>query len=108
MALEVLNQAVAPVMLERAILNSLPAKVAVVSPHGAILATNNSWDSFAHENGLSAFSLIGTKANYLDACRRAFRSGDKDAKTALDGIQDVLHGRRTFFQLEYPCQSATR
>ncbi len=93
-------------MLEQAILNSLPANIAVVNLDGTIVATNNSWDRFARENGLSALGPVGPEVNYLEACQRAFRSGDQDAKAASNGIQDVLTGRRAFFQLEYPCHSA--
>ena len=98
-------QAVEPDNFSESILNSLPANVAVLALDGTIVATNEAWNRFARENGDPPQNSIGPSANYLDACSRAAVRGEPYARTALDGIQSVLHGHEPFFQFEYPCHS---
>ena len=91
---------------QAAILNALPAHVALIGPDGVILTVNESWRRSA-----AASALIGLDAgvgqNYLDACDRA--SGDcyEEAQAAAIGIRRVLQGEARDFSLEYPCHSAT-
>lgn len=85
-----------------AILNALPANVAVIDAGGEILAVNLGWQDFADANQMQDVSL-GIGANYLDICRSA--AEDPDAQAALKGIVDVIKGRRSNFYHEYPCHS---
>jgi PAS domain S-box-containing protein len=91
-----------------AILNSLPAHIAVLAPDGTILLTNHAWNRFARSNGNPPLRGAGPGANYLDECRRAASEGAPGAKAALDGIRSVLRGKHRAFELEYPCHSARK
>ncbi len=87
---------------ERAILDSLAANIAVIDSRGEILAVNASWEEFAVDNDMSDRSM-GIGANYLDVCRSA--KADPNARAALEGILEVINGKRSFFYQEYPCHS---
>ncbi len=89
-----------------AILNALPAEVAVLDREGVIVAVNEPWLRFARENGNPPLCRIEIGASYLDACRTATAEGDRFATAALAGIEGVLNGSRPDFRLEYPCDSA--
>jgi PAS domain S-box-containing protein len=91
--------------LNDSILNSLTANVAVLTLDGTIAATNDAWKRFARENGNPPMTTVGSSLTYLEICRRAASAGDGDAQVALQGIQEVLEGRRASFHFEYPCHS---
>jgi PAS domain S-box-containing protein len=93
--------------INRRTLQALPAHIAVLDRNGQILATNQAWDDFASQNGAANESSVAVGANYLEACRRAAATDDS-AKLALEGVEDVIEGRRSLFTLEYPCHSAER
>lgn len=87
-----------------AILDSLEEQIAVIDRGGSILFVNESWTRFGMENGASAhYQWVGT--NYLDICRAADASGDREAAAAASGIAEVLAGEKKSFYLEYPCHS---
>ena len=88
--------------LSLAILDSLPAMVAVVEPDGRIIAVNKAWERFAQEAADDVPDAPGLGGNYLDALqdRRAFESSC--AAEALDGLMVVLDRRRARFEMEYP------
>jgi signal transduction histidine kinase len=97
--------------LNQAVLDALPAHIAVIGPDGRIIATNRAWDQFLRDNapivpaGAPAHGGRGIGHNYLDVCRAA-RGADADgAADVLAGIQAVLDGRRPEFTFEYPCHS---
>lgn len=94
--------------LSQAILNSLPANIAVLNPRGAIIAVNEAWGRFARDNSEPG-SLVSTEvgANYLEVCRKASGAFAEEAQDALAGILAVLQGSCSHFTLEYPCHSAT-
>jgi PAS domain S-box-containing protein len=91
--------------LNRAVLNSLPANIAVLKPDGKIQATNEAWRRFAQANGAHPPGVADTGANYLEVCKRAAVDGSEDAQKALAGIQNVLAGLRPSFEMQYPCHS---
>lgn len=84
-----------------AIQDSIPANIALIDQKGTIIAVNNSWKSFAENNGLKD-SNYSIGKNYLTECRR---SRNKDSAEALKGIQKVLTGRSREFHMEYDCHS---
>lgn len=91
--------------LNRAVLDSLPAHVAVLDPAGRILLTNDAWRRFQRDNGGSD-STCAAGSNYLDACRCAPGTADGDtADRVAGGIEAVLRGERELFTLEYPCHA---
>lgn len=93
--------------LNRAILNSLPAKIAVLKRDGTVEAANEAWQHFAEVSKDSPVCFVGTGSNYLEACKQAVETGSKDAEKALAGILEVLHGRTHYFGMQYPYQAAT-
>lgn len=89
------------------VLDSLPAQIAVIDREGRILSVNARWRQFAADRGACPAGSAEVGSNYLMVCRRSAEQGDRLARLALEGIQSVLNGCRSEFQLEYPCHSAT-
>lgn len=89
-----------------AILESLPANVAVLDRDGVIVAVNRSWTSFARENGVAGLQAIGEGANYRAICERAVRDGEDGAAQALALIDAACRGEATTAVMEYRCDSA--
>jgi len=95
-------------VLNRAILDSVDAQIAVLDHDGVIIATNKPWRRFALENAvLPGVQLLGLNvgSNYLAACQSADAVAEDGALKAHDGIQGVLAGQLTSFSFEYPCHS---
>ncbi|PAW88852.1 MAG: hypothetical protein B9S33_04275 [Pedosphaera sp. Tous-C6FEB] len=94
--------------LNRAVINSIMAKIAVVDCHGTIIAINESWERFGRENGADAtLAGMGVGANYLEVCARAARGHVGDAQEVLEGIRGVLAHSQFNFRHEYACHSPT-
>jgi diguanylate cyclase (GGDEF)-like protein len=85
--------------LIRAVLNALPARTAILDADGTILTTNAAWAAGTAVNGRPFAS--GWGANYLEACRAAAAAGDRDARTAVEGLEAVFEGRAPSFSLDY-------
>ncbi len=94
--------------LTRAIINSVPANIAVLDEDGAILAVNGGWETFVRESNLWSLEEAGVGTNYLVAARRAAAAGDQEAAQALTGIEAVLKGSQEKFFMEFPCHLATQ
>ena len=91
-----------------AILDSVPAEIAVVDDQGVILAVNEHWRNFASENGVepgtaAAHTEVGT--NYLSICQAGDDATAAGALAARNGIQAVLDGVLPSFRQDYPCHS---
>jgi CheY-like chemotaxis protein len=91
---------------QTAILNALPAAIALLNPEGMILAVNEVWRQFAGAN-----ALPGTQAaigqNYLTVCDSAVGDCAGAARAAAAGIRRVLRGEENEFVLEYACPAPT-
>ncbi len=90
---------------KQAVLDSLPAHIAVLDHDGRIVTVNASWRRFARENDHPDDQGIAAGADYVQVCRRSISAGDLLARDALEGIEAVLSGSRQQFVLEYPCHS---
>lgn len=89
------------------ILDALPANIALLDPHGSILAVNQAWKRFAQANVFSGENFaLGD--NYLAVCERARGQCADDARAAAEGIRAVLRGDVFEFSLEYACHSQQR
>lgn len=89
-----------------AILDALPAHIALIAPDGTIITVNEAWRQFARDNALPCDAgAIGQ--NYLRACDEAHGLAADEAVAAAAGIRAVLEGRSERFRLEYPCHSPT-
>jgi len=95
-----------------AILNAVPAEIAVVDRDGVILAVNDPWRRFALENGIepgkpAPHTAVGD--NYLAACQlETSFAADDGAANISEGIRAVLEDGLPSFSLEYPCHSTTQ
>jgi len=88
----------------KGVLNSLTAHIAVLNDQGVIIAVNESWTKFAHENN-SRDSADYVGVNYLSACQASIQQGDPVASQVDQGIRAVMDGTQSQFSLEYPCHS---
>lgn len=92
--------------LNRAVINSMMANIAVVDRHGTIIAINDGWERFARENGADAvMATLGVGANYLEVCRKAAQVSGTDVQQVIDGLRGVLEHSRPTFKHEYACHS---
>jgi PAS domain S-box-containing protein len=90
---------------QAAILNALPANIALLDAQGVIISVNDAWVNFASTNSLQS-KAVGLGANYLEVCDRATGADFAEAQPAAKGIRAVLAGAPTF-SMEYPCHSPT-
>ena len=96
----------------RAILNSLPANIALLDKDGVILATNQAWREFGSNNSSSAISAISPDSsevgeNYLAICDSATGPDAVEAPEVATAIRSILSGQITSYSVEYPCHSPT-
>lgn len=90
----------------RAMVNAVPAQVALLDGAGVIVAVNAAWRRYASVHALHQPDfLIGH--DYLALCEGATGDGAGDAALAAAGIRAVFEGRQPEFKLEYPCHSPT-
>ena len=89
---------------QAAILNALPAHVALLDAHGVVVAANEAWRRFGSDNGVPpGGEIIGT--SYLEVCDHAVGECAEEARAVGDGIRQVLRGQTPEFSLEYPCHA---
>lgn len=91
-----------------AVLDSLPAEIAVLDCAGRIIAINKPWLQFSQDKEEVRLDRVGVGVSYLDVCRKAAADGDEVAVQTLEGILSVLEGRAKEFKLEYPCHAPDR
>lgn len=90
--------------VQQAILDALPAHIALLGPTGEIITVNESWKRFAVANAFQG-PAFGVGKNYLTVCETASGEGSDQASSAAAGIRSVLEGRASGFTFEYPCHS---
>ena len=93
--------------LQSAILNALPAHIALLDHAGVITFVNDGWRNFARENSPEN-SAVGVGLNYLEACDRSpgRYATATEAGAVAAGIRAILSGAsRREFSLEYACHS---
>jgi len=94
--------------LNRAVIDSVMAHIAVVDRHGTIIAINKGWERFARENSSGPSSpTVGVGVNYLEVCGRAAPGAGSEAWEILRGIESVLARSEATFNCEYACHSPT-
>ncbi len=91
---------------QTAILNALPAHIALLDAQGRIISVNQAWRQFADANALGA-SAYGVGLNYLDICDNARGDNAVEAQQVATGIRSVLTGAVKSVSLEYPSHSPT-
>jgi diguanylate cyclase (GGDEF)-like protein/PAS domain S-box-containing protein len=85
--------------LIRAVLNALPARIAILDSDGSILTTNAPWEAGDRSEGKLLASRSGD--NYLEVCRVLAAAGNQDAQSALEGLEAVFERRAPSFSLDY-------
>lgn len=90
--------------IRAAILNAIPAHIALLDAQGVIVAVNESWRRFAEVNSLQTPSFA-VGCNYLEACERAAGVFSALAVETGRGLRRVLRGEMREFSIEYPCHS---
>ena len=96
--------------LARSIMDSVSEEIAVLNPHGVIVATNESWRRFSLENALEIgqpAAGTGVGVDYLAVCHAEGTDAD-GALAARAGIQAVLDGVLPSYTQEYPCHAPDR
>ena len=89
----------------QAVIDAMPANIAIIDLSGTIQIVNNAWCSFAEENNAAHLRFSSVGCNYLEICHQAVAAGAPQAELALQGIKSVLSGQQTIFTMEYPCHS---
>jgi PAS domain S-box-containing protein len=90
---------------QAAILDALPACVALVDARGGIVSVNEAWRRFGPENVLMGPGH-GVGTNYLEVCERAQGEDAALAHGVALGMRAVLNGDLPSYSVEYPCHSA--
>ena len=87
-----------------AILDALPAHIALLDARGTIASVNKAWRQFGDANGLhSPGHEVGV--NYLSVCDNALGDDAPVAQRVAAGLRAVLDGTVARFSIEYPCHS---
>jgi PAS domain S-box-containing protein len=87
-----------------AILNALPAHIALLDGRGDIVSVNEPWRRFARENGFPG-DVYGVGENYLAVCDPAPSGDSSETHQACAGVRSVLSLEAKTFSIEYPCHS---
>jgi len=91
---------------QSAILNSLPARIALLDAQGCVISANEAWQHFAgahvHEGAQPAIGV-----NYLNICDSSGGEDATQAQQVAAGIRTVLDGGVKRFSLEYSCYTPT-
>jgi PAS domain S-box-containing protein len=88
-----------------AVLNALPAHIALLDTSGTIVWVNEAWLRFERAEAQGA--CLGVGLNYLQVCDVATGDYSEEAGSVGSGIRSVIRGEIPAFGLEYPCHSPT-
>jgi PAS domain S-box-containing protein len=89
--------------LNRSVLSSLVAMIAVINAEGDILMTNEAWERSSRARGVTDPHVASVGSNYFAVCQNAAQAGDRVAQEALDGVKSVSRGEIPLFTQEYLC-----
>ena len=85
---------------QAAILDALPAHIAMLDPRGAIVSVNEAWRRHAHANPVTGMEYpIGL--DYAENCDRVIGKDAAEAQQVAAGVRAVLAGRSGSFAFEY-------
>jgi PAS domain S-box-containing protein len=100
------KQPLAFAQTNEAILDALPAHIALVDAKGVILHVNKAWRRFGTTNVFTGKDCgIGT--NYLQVCEQGNGNFSYEGQAISQGLQTVLAGKQKSFTLEYACPTPT-
>jgi PAS domain-containing protein len=91
---------------QAAVLNALPADIALLDTQGLIVSVNEAWRQFSIGDAIQRPGYeVGL--NYLEICDSARGNGSSEAHQVAEGIRSVLGGGARSFSIEYACHSPT-
>ena len=88
-----------------AVLDALPAHIAMVDAQGLITSVNAQWRYFGEANGYLPAGF-GVGQSYFEVCARAAAAGESEAQEVAGGLKRVIEGKDQSFSLIYPCHAA--
>lgn len=94
--------------LNRSVLVSLNASIAIIEESGNIEKVNDNWKRFAMQGGDHKFLNSETGSNIFGKLNDLSASGDQASQLIYEGIQQVLKGEKEVFEFEYPCPDAEK
>jgi PAS domain S-box-containing protein len=89
---------------QTAILNALPAHIALLDGSGVVVSVNDGWRAFADDNLFRAADY-GIGRNYIELCENAVGPCSEGAHDVAAGIRAVLRREKSEFSFDYPCHS---
>jgi diguanylate cyclase (GGDEF)-like protein/PAS domain S-box-containing protein len=91
---------------QAAILDALPARVALLDGQGRIVSVNLQW---RRSSGANAVVGLGYEvgSNYPDSCNATPGIDLSEARRIAGGVRSVLEGELKSFSIEYPCGPET-
>jgi PAS domain S-box-containing protein len=89
-----------------AVLDALPANIALLDATGVIISVNEAWQRFATANHLGT-AQAGLGVNYLEICDGVAGEDAAVARQVATGIRAVLGGTARSFTTDYACHSPT-
>jgi PAS domain-containing protein len=91
---------------QTALINALPAHVAVLDAQGRIVSVNKAWRKFeAAEPSYGPGPKVGR--NYLDICDSASEFGLREAQQLATGVRSVLTGAAEIFSMDCSSHSSS-
>ncbi len=90
--------------LRQALVNSLPAHLALLDQDGTIVDVNDQWRHFGRQNEYLG-SRFGIDQNYITVCENAQGDHAEDAQRVAEALRAILAGHQDTFALEYACHS---
>jgi two-component system cell cycle sensor histidine kinase/response regulator CckA len=91
---------------QAAVLNALPAHVALLDTQGVIVSVNDTWPQFASANAMGR-SAHEVGANYLEIWDNVTGPESAAGHQIAAGIRSVLSGREKTYSIEYRSDSPT-
>jgi PAS domain S-box-containing protein len=91
--------------INKSILDSISAHVAILDNNGRIVQTNRAWNEFHRKNApKEAAETLGM--NYLAVCESATGPGAEKARQVALGIRAVGNGETDEFEMQYDCHGS--
>ena len=87
---------------QAAILNALPAQIALLDSAGHFQEVNESWRQFVWQNDQLIEKNILFES-YINFCERLIGPDLKETSAAIEGIRSVLNGQATNYAHEFSC-----
>ncbi|MCA9850045.1 MAG: hypothetical protein KC461_05285, partial [Dehalococcoidia bacterium] len=94
-------------VLTSAVLDGLPAHIALIDRSGVLRWTNRAWREFGELNGAHPGFDGGIGTNYVDVCKATDGDERAFALEIAGGLESVLSGRTDRFVTTYPCATET-